>query len=514
MKKILYLVFTIIFISTNVSAQTKKFPKIKDYSKYEAGDVVFKKSYYKNKYFKQYDKKVDAEYFSLVVPENRTKTDSRLISIPVLKIKSISKNPLEPVFLLYGGPGYSNIGTWRKAYLYLRENHDIVIVGYRGIDGYVKLDSEEIPEALDADSFPLSSDNLKKLGNACFETHKRYKKEGIDIEGYNVIEVVDDIETARKALGYKKINLYGSSFGTRIAYLMGVKYPESINRTFMILINIPGSCIWEPKNNDAIFNYLNKEWKKDKACVKRSPDIIKTIKYVFSTLPVKYNKITIDPDKVKMMMFGFLYTRNGISMVFDAFVAAEKGDYSGIAALSIMYEMLPEDNMLWGEMIYKGISADYDYDRDYEKDMDPESSVIGSPLSKLFGFMKYKQWPMKQIPEEYRKLQKSEVQTLMINGTIDISTPIVQARELLTYLPNGHLVELKNRGHQDLGYLQNEVYKNLLITYYKTGEIDDSGFKDFPLDFSPSETPLQKLGKMFYRLKRLGLFKLTAKIMQ
>jgi len=450
MKKILYLVFTIIFISTNVSAQTKKFPKIKDYSKYEAGDVVFKKSYYKNKYFKQYDKKVDAEYFSLVVPENRTKTDSRLISIPVLKIKSISKNPLEPVFLLYGGPGYSNIGTWRKAYLYLRENHDIVIVGYRGIDGYVKLDSEEIPEALDADSFPLSSDNLKKLGNACFETHKRYKKEGIDIEGYNVIEVVDDIETARKALGYKKINLYGSSFGTRIAYLMGVKY----------------------------------------------------------------NKITIDPDKVKMMMFGFLYTRNGISMVFDAFVAAEKGDYSGIAALSIMYEMLPEDNMLWGEMIYKGISADYDYDRDYEKDMDPESSVIGSPLSKLFGFMKYKQWPMKQIPEEYRKLQKSEVQTLMINGTIDISTPIVQARELLTYLPNGHLVELKNRGHQDLGYLQNEVYKNLLITYYKTGEIDDSGFKDFPLDFSPSETPLQKLGKMFYRLKRLGLFKLTAKIMQ
>ncbi len=119
---------------------------------------------------------------------------------------------------------------------------------------------------------------------------------------------------------------------------------------------------------------------------------------------------------------------------------------------------------------------------------------------------------MKQIPEEYRKLQKSEVKTLMINGTVDISTPIVQARELLTYLPNGYLVELKNRGHQDVGALQKEVYKNLIIKFFKTGEIDDSEFKDFPLDFGPTETTLQKMGKTLYTFKRLGLFKLIVKI--
>ncbi len=107
-----------------------------------------------------------------------------------------------------------------------------------------------------------------------------------------LIEVANDIETARKALGYQKINLLGSSFGTRIAYLTGVKYPKSINSSFLELVNVPGSCIWEPKNNDAIFKYLNDEWKKDSACVKRSPDIVKTIKNVFSKLPVKYKKIT------------------------------------------------------------------------------------------------------------------------------------------------------------------------------------------------------------------------------
>ncbi len=513
MKKVLFLICMLVLVGTSISAKKSKFPKVDEYSNYKAGDIIIKAGYFKNEYFKQYDKKIDAEYASLIVPENRTKENSRLIDIPVLKIKSKSQNPLEPVFLLYGGPGSSNIINWRRAMMYLHEDHDIVMVGYRGIDGSVLLNSDLIPEAIDAESYPLSSENLKEIGEACYKEHLRYKSEGIDIDGYNVIEVIDDIETARIALGYDKINLFGSSFGTRIAYLMGVKYPESVNRTCMELVNTPGTCVWEPENNDAIFNYLNEEWKSDTNCVKRSPDIVKTIKNVLATLPVRYKKETLDPDKVKMMMFGFMYTQDGIRMLFDAFIAAENGDYSGIAFLSIMFDLLPEDDMVWGEMIVKAVSADYDYNRDYEIEMEPEGSVIGSPMSKLFGLMKYKEWPMKQIPDEYKKLQKSEVQTLMINGTIDISTPIVQARELLTYLPNGHLVELENRGHQDLGYYQKAEFEQLIIDFYKTGAINDSGFNDMQLDFSPPETTLMKLGKIFYRIKRLRLLKLAGKLM-
>jgi hypothetical protein len=129
--------------------------------------------------------------------------------------------------------------------------------------------------------------------------------------------------------------------------------------------------------------------------------------------------------------------------------------------------------------------------------MNPEGSVIGSPFSQLFALMKFGGWPVELIPEKYRKYQQSNVETLMISGSIDISTPAENGARLLEYLPNGHQVILNNRGHQDMGVFQRDVYENFVKTYLSTGLVDDSGFEDVPIDFANIQPTFGQMAKMY-----------------
>jgi hypothetical protein len=87
-----------------------------------------------------------ADCGTLVVPENRAKPGARLIALPVTRIRALSDRSGAPVFRLEGGPGISNM-HFKKASR-LADNHDVVLVGYRGVDGSVRLDCPEVESAL------------------------------------------------------------------------------------------------------------------------------------------------------------------------------------------------------------------------------------------------------------------------------------------------------------------------------------------------------------------------------
>src|SRR5215218_3839008 len=50
-----------------------------------------------------------ADCGTLVVPENRADPQSRLIALPVTRIRARSDDPAEPIFRLEGGPGKTNM---------------------------------------------------------------------------------------------------------------------------------------------------------------------------------------------------------------------------------------------------------------------------------------------------------------------------------------------------------------------------------------------------------------------
>ncbi len=204
---------------------------------------------------------------------------------------------------------------------------------------------------------------------------------------------------------------------------------------------------------------------------------------VAHNMPDEWQGLPIDPGKVKMMTQFLLFHRGTAAMVYDAYLTAEEGDPSGLAVMSQMYDSaLPPVN-IWGDFAVKGL-IDYDPERDYVTEMNPPDSIIGSPAS-LIGGPAVEGWPGNTLPAELRQVQPSDVETLLVSGNIDFSTPAQFATdELLPFLSNGEQVILSEFGHTgDVWGMQPEATVRLLTSFYDTGVADASLYSYQPMDF-------------------------------
>ena len=429
--------------------------------------------------------KYAAECGTLVVPENRSKPDSRLIGLPVMRVHALAGNPAEPIFWLAGGPGGTNMRvTGVKG---LIESHDIVMVGYRGMDGSVVMACPEMGRAVTGLGDDLLSEaSMANFGQAMNQCARRLKAEGVDLDGYSIPAVVEDMEAARTALGYERLNLLSGSYGTRVAIIYAWMYPNSLHRSAMVSVNPPGHFAWEPDTIDDQIAYDAGLCAQNPECSARTSDLAETMRNVSHNLPKRWLLIPIDPGKVRFITIFMLFHRGSAATVFDAFLATEQGDPSGLALLSLAYDFMIPSSVTWGDWAAKG-GIDYDPERNWITDMNPPDSILGSPLSLLVGggTQLGGGWPVAPMPDEFRKVQPSDVETLLVSGSSDYSTPAQFAtEELLPALSHGEQVILSEFGHvSDVWGLQPEATRHLLVTFFDTGEVDESLFTYQPMNF-------------------------------
>ncbi len=427
-----------------------------------------------------------AECGTLIVPENRYSEGSRLIALPVKRIRASGEAPAEPIFFLTGGPGMSNLDYSRVEWFH--ENHDIVLVGYRGVDGTVHLSCPEVTEAMGSGLPLLGREGMAAQGKAYAACAQRLTAENIDLDGYTLLEVVDDVEAARQALGYTRINLESGSYGTRLAQIYTWRYPDQVHRNAMVAVNPPGRFWWDGAILEEQILRYSALCAKDDYCASRTNDLAASIQTALDNMPERWMLFSVDRDAVLFATFMGLYSSDGVASTFDVWLAAAEGDYSGMALVSAALPyMLPTD-MVWGDSASKGFSADYDFDpaADYVAEVTPGPYLIGSPGSSM-GWAAAGVWPVKKIPAEYRTAQPSSVETLMLSGTLDVSTPAQNARDqLLPLLENGEQVVLSDFAHTgDLYYLQRDATRHLLTAFFATGKVDASLYRPHTVNFKP-----------------------------
>ena len=168
----------------------------------------------------------------LRVPEDREHPGKRdlFLSVVVLPAHAgLGKGT--PLFALAGGPGISATSA-AKLYAHeldlLRDAGDIVLVDQRGT-GFG--DSLRCPEL---DKLPPSQLPSPDAVRACRQRLERAH----DLRFYGTHEVVEDIEAARRALGYDQIDLEALSYGTRVAQEYMRKYPQHV-RAVVLLGTLP-----------------------------------------------------------------------------------------------------------------------------------------------------------------------------------------------------------------------------------------------------------------------------------
>ena len=123
------------------------------------------------------------------------------------------------------------------------------------------------------------------------------RRRGIDVTSYGLAQRVDDLEAAREALGYERINLVSESVGTRTATIYAWRYPERIHRSVMIAANPPGNFLWDPETTDEQIARYAEYCSKDAGRRGRTADLAETMRS--TEIPDRWFFLPIDEGNVR-----------------------------------------------------------------------------------------------------------------------------------------------------------------------------------------------------------------------
>ena len=313
----------------------------------QAGDLVLEPCTYSTE-----DGSYKADCGTLVVPENPADPQARLIALPVTRIRALAQHPKEPVFRLEGGPGITNM-QFSKASRYAADR-DVVLVGYRGVDGSVRLDCPEVDSAMKHSTDFLGEKSFRAYEDGFRACAKRLTDEGLDLTRYGLAQQVDDMEAARKALGYDRIDLLSESAGTRTALIYAWRHPQRIHRSVMIGVNPPGRFLWDRHTTDEQLGRYAGLCAKDESCRTRTDDLAASMRRTAANMPDRWLFLPIQASTVRIFTFyGLMESTSEMAPMngptaIDSWLSVAEGDASGLWLQSLVAKLAPMP-FVWGQ---------------------------------------------------------------------------------------------------------------------------------------------------------------------
>jgi pimeloyl-ACP methyl ester carboxylesterase len=219
----------------------------------------------------------------LVVPENRSRTDSPWIRLHV----AIFRNRLgiavpDPVVHLAGGPGSSSLDV--ASYMFnqgldaILDQRDFILFDQRGT-GYSQ-PRLDCPERASVTGILLergltSEEAPQIILDAFRRCRERLMGQGIDLSTYHSAASAADLNDLRLALGYEKFNLYAVSYGTRLALTLMRDHPNAVrsavlDSAYPLQVNLYTGLA---PNADRAFNVFFNRCAADPACHASYPSL-------------------------------------------------------------------------------------------------------------------------------------------------------------------------------------------------------------------------------------------------
>ncbi len=236
------------------------------------------------------------DYFCglMYVPENYDEPDGRQIQLTYAVLKSKSLSPLpDPVVYLSGGPGggaIKGLSWYAEIFADMRLTRDVIIYDQRGTqyssrlncdpflyllnylintDEEVAADFDEIQELTEDEALPGVVAQIYM--GACAEG---LTDNGYDLTQYNSRVSVMDLFALTNALGYDEVNLYGISYGTRLALAAMQHHPQQIRSVVLDSVYPPevNGMEWFPRQLDEVLVNLVEACESDDECSEAYPD--------------------------------------------------------------------------------------------------------------------------------------------------------------------------------------------------------------------------------------------------
>ena len=381
--------------------------------------------------------------------EDREAKSGRRIGlrVAVVPARVRSKEP-DPVFILAGGPGQGAISLAAQVmplFTKLNDTRDIVFLDQRGTGKSHPLNCEDESQPLQT----LFEDALpERLVTKCLA------RLDADPRQYVTHIAIVDLDEVRAGLGYDRVNLWGGSYGTRVALEYTRRYGAHVRS--MVLDGVAPASMKLPlsfaTDGDSALKSLIAACESEALCAKVYPDLRVLIGSLRAQLARRPSRATImDPrtgDRADIQvnenvflsgLFRPLYVAELASLLPLGISAAASGDFNPLLAQNLELADDIAENLSIG--MHLSVVCAEDVPRITRADLEAVGqSFFGRSLVDDF-LRACGTWPRGKVPDDYYTPVRSNVATLILSGGIDPATPPRHGEEVAATLPNSrHLI--------------------------------------------------------------------------
>ncbi len=422
---------------------------------------------------------IKARCGTVLRPQNPGDPASPDITLRVAVVPALNLNPAtDPVVPLAGGPGQGAVqfySAYAAAFEPMRRNRDILLVDQRGTGESSRMDC------------PIEDDILE--GEYSVEETVRYTNDCLDQlphdpAWFTTSVAVNDLEAVRVSLGYSALNLYGVSYGTRVAQHFARRYPDS-TRSVVLDGVVPPQLALGPEiateSQKAVDNILAR-CAADAACNERFPGVRESFSSLVEELRAEPRQLSVpnpSTGRPENLSFGanefagairlLAYSPRSIALVPLLVHEAANGNLVPLASQYLMTAVALADSLSLG--MHNSIMCNEDvpfYDKatiDYEG---IEASYMGAlQVEALEAICSV--WPEGPVDAEFKVPLATDLPVLLLSGDADPITPPRYAELAMVDLDNARHIIGRHQGHGQIGV---GCTRRIVADFIDTADLD------------------------------------------
>jgi pimeloyl-ACP methyl ester carboxylesterase len=429
---------------------------------------------------------ITAECGFLHVPEDRSNPNSRILDLYTVVVRAYGPNRApDPLFYITGGPGgyatAESIVADSHNFFFSKVNaqHDLIFVDQRGSNGKHRLSCAPPPSDIINGTQQQMDDWMKKCLSILYG----------DPRFYTTAVAMRDLDDARQALGYDKINLYGGSYGAAAAQVYMRMFRDRVRTAVLdhgTALDVPFRYVL-PRASQSALDQVFAYCEQDEKCHEAYPDIRGDWEKVLDRLakgPVTLNYTSPGadtPNTVKMEEFAEaihnLMFKAGTYVQIPALVhgLATHEDWTPVV------KAYSERNRSSGPaepfLLMKEVIFCFEPAWGVQPDQVARFSPDSYAMSLQIKILQSEQNICEALPKPdpsliYSPGTPAPLSALMLNSLIDPQNPPSNMEPALKEFTKSRMVVEPTEGHQTEAFASSQCRWNIIAQYIEQGSVD------------------------------------------
>jgi len=386
---------------------------------------------------------VKAECHWLLVPQDRNRDTVASVRLFVVVLRADRAGGKPPLVLLHGGPGVSALvpmARWARGQGPLER--DFVIYDQRGAG---LSEPDPCPQYASRLGDQAASEALGSTGRGILQAVARecvasMQARGIDPAAYSTVANVADLVDLRLALGYDRWDIYGLSYGARLAQEAMRRDPHGIRAVVLDKPVPPGAeGAVAPLATQRALERVFAACDRNAACHAAFPAPDQTFIEVFEALsqaPLAAGRasrrIELDGEGFVIAVRRLLRSREGITSLPLLLHELRHGDQ--VRAARELLRLAGAGGGDAGRATLWLVQCYDQYGPAYTARLDTVRSMVWRPLQALDNRQECPMWQTRFAAADENAPVASDIPTLVMTGEFDAATPIEFGRRIASTL--------------------------------------------------------------------------------